>query len=111
MGFFTISALICVLGAAYRSRQTGLHGVDVGGHIVHQDPEKWQEILLRNIIIFLGLYVPIYLILYKSPLSSYFLPYKLNKNYPSIRLVTVEAGRSAREGPQPHQKRVPSVLR
>ncbi|CAM9305968.1 unnamed protein product, partial [Ectocarpus fasciculatus] len=58
--------------------------------------EQWETILLRNVVIFLSLYLSTYLILYKSPMCSYFLRYKLNKSYPPARLVAVEVGRSAR---------------
>lgn len=96
MGLLSITFLLSVLVPAYLFRESGIFGIDLWGHVLQHDPETCASIFTRNYAIYLSLYVPVYLVLYHSPMSLLFQPFKLNKRYPPVSLVTVEAARSLR---------------
>lgn len=96
MGFVSLSCLGVLLTTSYYTRLDKQSGVDLWGWLMVQTPEDWHDILIRNCVLFVALYLPIYYLLYLSPLKSLFHSYKLNKRYPPASMVLKEAIRSTR---------------
>jgi Delta7-sterol 5-desaturase len=85
---------------AYMTRNMGILIFDTHWDIYHvifkNKISSWPVILLENYLLWLSLYLLAYFVFYIQPQRNLFKPFKLNPNYPPLRLVGIEFLRSFR---------------
>jgi len=107
MGYVTLTVLVFVFAVAYLSRSSGtsITFVDttlefniwdalIVDNVDVSFGEKCRGILIENFNIWIILYTFATILLYVKPQRNLFAPFKLNKRFPPLKLMTLELCRS-----------------